>query len=525
MSAKSFKLTGSGSVLKGSEISYSYTEDVTSLEPTDLSGGTSQVQLQAVAVDEVKTATSHPNSKFLINNTMSVIDDNGEIEFNVKKVSKNNELVTVTGETVQARLDVERTAPPVGGTGATLKEALDTYCELVNVFPVYDAELLPYIESKQVSFIGWQGNVWEQLKALCAGVSASDTEDIPIEMYIDIYTLNFRIAKGRTADLTANASDISLEIDSFDANQRIDITVYETEYRENAVITEEEDRTDEILGLENVSINDQMQVDAGEVLIKRFPIKASLESVNQPTAVAQISSLPYTGTTGEYVVVGSDDRPILPAQWIAEGGRLTVSLTENPNEIEITVIAPTVTEIEGVNGENTLAPYKIGIESAGETTYPALWITGTGVFFEKKTKRFGTGADSDYTSEEEQPATVENYFMNTPLDIASRGVAAAQYNCGPTIKLNVNNPVDASFGNTIGSTFFYEHNKFRVTSVQFNQNTAQITAEGCASVADFNSKWTGKTFDELTAFAFDPADSLDDYLSFNEFTTIPLAEA
>lgn len=525
MSAKTFKLTGSGSVLKGSEISYSYTEDVTSLEPTELSGGTSQVQFQAIGVDELKTATAHPSSKFLINNTMSVIDGDDEIEFQVRKVSKKNELVSITGETIQARLDVERTAPPVGGTGATLKEALDTYCNLVDVFPVYDSELLPYLEAKQVSFIGWQGNVWEQLKALCAGVSASDSEDIPFEMFIDKYTLNFRIAKDRTADLVSNASDISLEIDSFDANQKIDITVYETEYKQNGIITEEEDRTDEVLGLENVSVNDQLQVEAGEVLIKRFPIKASLESVNQPLNVSQISSLPYTGASGEYVVVGSDDLPILPAQWAAQGGRLNVSLTENPNEIEVIIIAPTVLEIEGVNGEDTLAPYKIGVESTGDTTFPALWITGTGVFFEKKVKSFYTGADSDYTSELEQPATVENYFMNKPLDIASRGLAAAQFNCGPNIRLTISNPVDPSFGTTIGSTFFYEDNKFRVVSANFNQNTTKIEAVGCASIADFNSKWTGKTFDDLTDFAFDPEDSLDDYLSFNEFTTIPLAEA
>lgn len=525
MSAKTFKLTGSGSVLQGSEISFSFTEDVTSLEPTELSGGTSQVQFQAVAVDEVKTATSHPNSKFLINNTMSIIDDTDEIEFRVKKVSKNNELVTVTGETVQARLDVERTAAPVAGTGATLKEALDYYCSLVDVFPVYDSALLPYLEAKQVSFIGWQGNVWEHLKALCAGVSASDTEDIPIEMYIDVYTLNFRIAKTRTADFVTNASDISLEIDSFDANQQIDITVYETEYKQNAVVTEEEDRTDELLGLENVSINDQLQVDAGEVLIKRFPIKASLESVNQPANVASISSLPYTGTTGEYVVVGSDDLPILPAQWQGQGGRLSVALTENPNEIEITIIAPPVDEIAAANGGTTLAPYKIGIESAGAEVYPALWITGTGVFFEKKLKSFYTGADPVYTAEEAQPATVENIFMNKPFDIATRGVAAAQYNCGPNLKLNVKNPVDASFGTTIGSTFTYDDNKFRITSVRFDQAGAEIEAIGCAEIADFNAKWTGKTFADLTAFAFDPNDSLDDYLSFNEFTTIPLAEA
>jgi hypothetical protein len=525
MGIRTSKLTGSGSILPGTEIGYSYSEDVTSLEPSELSGGAGQVTLQAIAQDETFTGTSHPATKLAINNTMSIIDDDaGEIEFRVQKVSINNELASITGSTINARLNVERTAPPIGNN-KTLKNAIDTYCGLVDITPYYSDDLLPYVSGRQVNFIGWQGNVWEHLKMLCAGVSASASAYVPIEMFIERDALNFRIAKSRFIDVTSNASSITTEIDSFDAAQEVQITSYETFYAQNRVITEKESRVDEILGLEKVSINDQLQVEAGETLIKRFTVNASLESVNPPVNVAEITTgFPYSGTTGEYVVVGRDDLPILPSQWAAEGGSLKVSLTENPNEIEITITAPPVDEIAAAAGGVTLAPYKVGTESAGgSATYPALWITGTGVFYEEKVNTFLTGAPTEYAPEVSAPSVI-NPFITSDSDLYARGVAAAQYNCGPRVSVNIENPADASFGTTIGSMFFYEQNKYRVESVNFSPTGASLSASACASIADFNAKWVGKTFEDFTNFALDPEVSPDNYLSFNEFTIIPLSE-
>lgn len=528
MGIRTSKLTGSGSILAGSEISYSYSEDVTSLEPSNLTGGAGQVTLQAIAEDRILAEGGHPATKLAINNIMSVIDDDaGEVEFQVQKVSINSELASITGSTLQARLNVDRTAAPVGGPQGnedTLKDAIDYYCSLVDVFPDYDDELLPYITSKNVNFIGWQGNVWEHLKMLCAGVSASDSADVPIEMHVAVDSLRFRIAKTTVRDFTSNASSIALEIDSFDAAQQIDVTSYETSYQQNGIVVEQESRVDEILGLENVSINDQMQVGAGETLIKRFIVNASLETVNQPINVAAISSFPYTGSTGEYVIVGSDDLPVLPAQWLGQGGRLSVSLTENPNEIEVTVVAPPVDEIAAAAGGTTLAPYKVGVESAGNVSYPALWITGSGVFYKEKISTFLTGAPTAYAPEINAPSVV-NPFIISKLDLYTRANAAAQWNCGPSVKLSISNPVDCAFGETIGSMFYYQDNKYRVESVSFSASGTNLTATAVAPISEFNSKWTGKTFADFTNFAFDGDAQPDNFLSFNEFSIIPLAEA
>jgi len=527
MSIRTSKLTGSGSILQGSEVSYSYSEDVTSLQPSELSGGAGQVTLQAIAQESIISGDKHPATKLSINNTMSVIDDNaGEVEFQVKKVIINSELVSITGSTIDATLNVDRTALPMGGpvdNPKTLKDAIDYYCALVDITAYYSDDLLDYVEAKPVNFIGWQGNVWEHLKMLCAGVSASDTEYVPMEMHIELNALTFRIAKTQTIDVLSNASSISTEIDAFNAAQQVEITSYTTSYKSNGIITEQESRVDEILGIQNVTINDQLQVEAGETLIKRFTVNSSLTSVNQPLNKSAITSLPYTGATGEYVVVGSDDLPILPAQWLAQGGQLDVSLTENPNEIQIRIVAPAVTQIDAAGGGTTLAPYKIGVESSGAESYPALWITGTGVFYDEKLTIFPTGSPTEYAPNISAPS-VTNLFINNDADLYTRGVAAAQWECGPRVKINVENPVDSSFGTTIGSMFVYEQNRYRIDSVSFSQNGSTISAVASAPISEFNTNWAGKTFQDFTDFAFDPDNSPDSYLSFNEFTIIPLAK-
>lgn len=525
MSIKTYKFDGSGAILEGSEISYSYSEDVSSLSPNEVSGGSGQITISAIKQDDSTDFKKTP--ALLINNSMSLVDsDAGSIEFQVKKVSTNNELVTITGSTIEARMNVTKVAQPIGGSSAygdTLQDAIEYYCSLANITPDFDAELLPYVSTKQINYIGWEGNLWEQLKLLCASASASDTEDIPMEMTVDVDTLKFRIAKTRSANLTDNASQVSVEVDNFDASKLVNITMYNTHYGANELINEDAE-TDAALGfVRNISIRDQLQVDAGQTIIKRFKIKASLEAVNNPYPVATISQIPYTGTTGEYVIVGSDDLPVLPAQWVAEGGSLEVSLTENPNEIEIKITAPQASQLEqaGVPGAYSLAPYKIGIESAGGTDYPAMYITGTGVFFERHTQAFYTGAADEFTASLEASA-IDSPFITSRLELASRGIAAAQAIAGPSVKINITNPVDVVFNTTVGSVIEHNRTKYRIESASFSATDRSVSGTSMSPVPDFNAIWAGKTFADFATVMGTDADT--EFISFNEFTIIPLNE-
>ena len=519
--------TGSGTIVPNSVMTFSYTEDVTSLEPQNLTGGAGQVTFTAEAASQSDVSDNlHPSSKLLINNTMRLENDQfGAVEFIGKTVSVTDKMVSVTGNTLQARLNVEKTAEPHGGSGSTLWTAIIYYCGLVGIVPTISTELEATLDSIDVNFIGWQGNVWEHLKMLCAAVSLSDTDNIGLEMYVSEDELVFRQAKTTVIDIDEYVMEKTISITSVDSSQAQTVSYYETTYGVNQVVAER-DRTGLTAATQNVTIDDQMQVDPGETLVKRFAVNCSLESVNQPLAVSAIIPLPYTGTTGQYVVVGSDDLPVEPAQWIAQGGSLTVSLTENPNEIELVIVAPPATELPTADDPEivTLGPYKIGVESSGEEEYPALYITGTGVFFEKSSKTFGTGASPEFTSDDSS-SEIDNPFFNSKFNLSTRGVAAAQAVCGPNIELTLTVADGVQFGTSVGSLFFDGNNKYRIESIGFSQDSASITASACAAFTDFNNVWSGQDFDAFSAVAGTEAVYGQQAMKFNEFTVIPLMES
>jgi hypothetical protein len=512
MSVKLTNLTGSGNLVRNSIADYSYSEEVTPLEPSSSAGGISQITITGVAGEDTPLA---------INNLMELQDSNyGSVQFSVKNVSVSGESAALTGDTVMSRLNVNRTAEPHGGGGSSLLTAIEYYCSMVGIFPSIDEDFANELDAIDVNFLGWEGNVWDHLKKLCSGVSASATDNVGIEMYIDGNDLVFRKAK----TIPANFKKISSEaftVDSFDAAKEIAVYKYATEYAVNRVVRQQERQADGIFKVnENVSITDSMQVEAGQTLTKRFLVNASLSEIKQPDCVSQIFPLPYSGSTGQYVIVGSDELPVSPAQWISQGGNLTVSLTENPYEIEITVIAPpSVTMPTAADpAEVTPAPYKIGVESSGEAEYPALYIVGTGVFFEKSLRIFKTGTSDTITSQT-SAVTVDNIFINTDADLSSRGVAAAQAACGPSISLSQSVSDSVSFGLTPGSIITAKNNKFRVSSAAYNPVGVGITASPCATLGDFNAVWTGKGFDDFDDIMVAKG------IKFNEFTIIPLIGA
>lgn len=519
---------GSGSVKDNAVAGYSYTEDVTSLEPSNLTGGTGQVNVSAVAVEDNTVGSTHPNSNLLINNSMTLADSqHGSVTFQVKKLSTSSGIVSLTGDTIMARLNVVKTAQPYGGlSGATLLGAIEYYCSLVGIVPIVGSTFSAKLEAVPVNFIGWTGNVWEYLKMLCAGISASTTENIGIEAYVSGEDLYFREAKTELVDYSQAVSDESISVDSFQASQEIEIANYNTKYLVNAVVQEQKRNASLYEANKNVSIGDSMQVDAGATLTKRFTINASLESVKQPTCVDAIFPLPYSGSTGQYVVVGNDDLPIDPDEWIGQGGSLTVSLTENHDEIEISIVAPPAvfmpTAADPLNVTN--APYKIGVESSGGEDYPALYVVGTGVFFEKTTETYLTGASSDYTAKT-SAMSVDNPFIINNFNQSTRGVAAAQVACGPNVSLSQSVNGSVAYGETPGKMQLLKSNKFRTVSASYGPSSSSIISSASVSFDDFNDLWSGKSFTNFTSVVFDSTISATNALKFNEFTVVPLLEA
>jgi hypothetical protein len=504
--------TGSGSFPENSVINFSYSEDASPVDPFNLDGGAGQVTA-VVEADEASRGT-----RLVINNEVLLSDsDYGDLSFRVSNVALNeNGTASLSGETVQKRLTAERSAEPVGGTGETLLTAVQYYCGLVGIEPVIPTALQTKMDAIPVNFIGWNGEVWDYLKQLCAAVPLDSTDNTLLEMYFKDGELHFREGLKQTVDFTESLSSNQISASVYDSAQSVEIANYNTGYGVNRIVKEVK-ATERVFALnENVSITDSMQVEAGETLVKRFQINASLETVNQPVNVAAITSLPYTGSTGEYVIVGSDDLPIEPEQWQAEGGSVTVALTENPTEIEITITAPAAPELKHADDANFgLAPYKIGVEVAGDAEYPALYVTGTGVFYDRKTTVFPTGASNEYVADLTATA-IDNIFITNKKDQLTRGVAAAQEICGPRLMLSQATVAGAAFGDTVGARISDWDSKFRITSVGFNESSVSIDAKSYVTFADFNATWTGSTFANFS--------SINSGLSFNEFSLIPLSK-
>lgn len=532
MGVKIVNISGNGSYLDDSIIDYSYQEDAQSLNPANSDGGTSQVSFSVVAVGENKDGTKRPNTKLLLNNKMSLVDDAlGSVEFQVKNISISDGVVAnITGETVQSKFNVVKTAKPFPHQGSdyTLRAAIVYYCSLCGVAPIFDGTFGDELDLVEPTFMGWKDNVWTKLKQLCSGVSASRTDSVGIEMYISGGNLHFRKSMTAAVDLSETTKSQSINIETTESSKSIDVVNYNTYYAEDAVIFEDKTGgTTDFSSSYRASFSDSMQVEAGATLKKRFTINGTLEKVNQPECVSQITPLPYDGIVGKYVVVGNDNLPLQPAQWLAEGGSLTVALTDVPNEIEVTIVAPNVPQIPKASDPSKagLAPYKIGIETSGDQDYPAIYITGTGVFHNRQTISFLTGSSDIITTVDESPTSVDNPFIWSEHDASVRGLYAAQEACGPVISVTQDVDTSVGFGQLVGSTQDLESMRFRVSSVSYSQDMVSVTSKAYTPFSLFNNGWTGKTIAEFNDVMLNATTYPNDAMSFNELSVIPLIES
>lgn len=489
--------TGSGDFRDASLISFSYSEDATPVSPAKLNGGTGQVTAQLVQ-DEATRGT-----RVAINNKAELFDeDYGTVGMTIKKLSLNNGLVTINANTIESQLDVDRTALPQGSDagGYTLSEAIIYYCSLVDVVPNFEASLLAKIETIDIDFVGWQGNVWEHLKMLCAAYPI-DTNGGFMEMYILDDELWFREGGVTQLDTRSTFSDESITVDAYDAAQYVEVVKYNTDYRANSLIRQQNISTLDFANLELVSITDSFQVNANEKITRRILVNASLESVENPIPVQTIS-LPIT--YGQYVIVGKDDVPLTPAQWLGQGGVVEVALTENPNEIEISIVGANYPELE---------PFKIGVESSGGEDYPAFYLRGTGVFFDKSNQRVYTGAPD---SEVQESTLIDNPFITSDEIFWHAAGRIAKELCGPTFTVNQTIPSGLDFGTTVGSIITAFDSKFRIDKASYNQSGVSVEGQSYVKFSDFNSTWSGDTFEDFnTAMAG---------IRFNEFSVIALTK-
>ena len=399
--------SASGIAIDNSISDYSYSEEANSIEPSSLTGGSGAATVTLDAEDfSISTGSTY------IGSNMTLTDGPGNsVQFKTTSINKNTSgMVTITGDTLTAKMNVEVTANPQPNT--SLKTAINYYCGLAGITPQYDSSITSDL-GRTINFIGWKGNLWEHLKMLCAGVMS--TSGANIEMYVLNGVLRFRKAldTANLIDLTNEIASQDISFDSTNLAQSIQINNYTTSYGSNKIMYElNQSSSKPNTGpfATQPATTSVISVNAGETVVKRIKVNASLTGIDQPGAVASMSH-PYTGSQSVYTVVGTDNLVIDPAQWNAgyTGDRVTVAIVgDAKDEVEITVVAPPAPTGtgEGADGGqggtgNTgivqLAKPVLSFSGTGPTNYRISWTSITGAENYILTVVPSTGVTRTYT--------------------------------------------------------------------------------------------------------------------------------
>jgi hypothetical protein len=493
--------------------SFSVAEDATPVDPSNLAAGVGQFTIDFP--EPADASTYHDKIVVLGDGSQGLTTGT------VSGLSSTNGDLTVTADSRMALLAVARNANPFNGT---LGNAFRYYLGLVGITTgiVIDSA----IDGRAVSFPGWSGVVWDNIKQMCVAMQ--------VETSLVSNNIVLRALRQRTAQQYRNSS-IVWATDSSGLAQSVEVYYYQNTFQAAGLAYPAGGYTTDV---------QVITVGAGETTTVDAPINGSVSSINQPTCVSSVGPVDYSGSV--YTVIGQDGTPISPTVWNAAGGKIAATI--NADTASLTIV------VTGANLTN--APFQIAFTSTNTTigTYPSLRITGTGVFTNRQKLTMVTGVDPTKVSNV-VGATIDNPYINT-VDDAARvglwalkaygtpkytltiitkginrlgdtgsytyptvadfnllmaGMTVAQFNtmfAGYTVgqfnsymaALSQNNFTNQAFGNVAGARFRYRDSMFRISSVQsITPDLVSFTATEDTTIADFNTVWAGATIAQFNA--------------------------
>lgn len=503
-------VAGDGSNLK----SYSVQEDSTPIDPGSSFGGVGQINI---------TANSGPDSPLMLGEVVLSDGSRGKTTGTVRSLQDNNGDLAITADSILGLFNSDHIVKPFVGT---LAAAVQYYCDIVGI--PNDVTVEKTIANRQVVYPGWDGNMWVYVKQLLS------TEQV--EMALVYNRVIVRPLRTITAN-TERTTTFGWQANNQTAAKKIEIYYYNHAYRVQGEIYP--------VPTEEATI---YQVDAGETVKFTQQLTASLISVNQPSVVDFVYNQPYDGTQGVYAVAGNDGLPITAAQWTAQGGSVSVAITDDPSIIEITLKGASMTQY---------APYRLAMSAGSSNFYNSLHVTGEGVFWDKQLLTLRTGATNAVTGED-VGATVDNPFVRTLSQAYSLGVKTAATYAGLNYTVsgtaydinrddssrdliqatiadfNAAEPAGTKisafntewagqkisdfnafwqatvdnlwenqlFGNAAGARVLVSDANFRIDSATTTESSVQFTASLDTLIRDFNERWTGKKISDFnTQFA------------------------
>lgn len=418
--------------------SYSVTEDATSLDPGVYDGGVGQLTFTLPSADRSM-------------DTVVTLSDTqrGRFQGVVRNLDETPLDVSVTVDGIFTLFNSWHTVVPYNGTLAGYITLLADTVGITNTLSVETS-----IASSAVIVPGYVGNVWDNLKQF---LGANQWEIA--QVFDQVVVRPIRLVTAITDRVTA----ITRTINSQTSAQKVDI-----EWSESSWGTQVE--------VFPIADDAPIVVNAGETVVQTYTLNASLLSVNQPVLSASVLDQSYAGTNGVYAVAGNDGLPIATSQWTAQGGSLSVRVTEDPSVIEVTVVGASMPDY---------APFRIAMIAGTSNYYNALHITGTGLVWTKHTLNLVTGSTTNTTGEVTGTVVI-NQFIQSYEQAFDAGLHTAAAWANPQITL-------AGSATSLNRTF--DNAAFLRASFElFN------TESGLTTIDSFNTAYAGLTFGDFNAY-------------------------
>lgn len=368
------------------------------------------------------------------------------------------------------------TTSPGYGYDATQGNYFRYLCELVGLVNVVVEDAFDH---KPVAYPGWDGNVWKYMKDFAVATQSE------IALVNGVVTM--RAPRTREIPVESVEGPV-LKVSAAGTAQYVEVYNYNSRWGTNESLWR---------STTNYSI-DANGYQSFEVTVPHFPT-----SVNNPIVVPEFA-LNYDAGVGQYRVIDSQGLIVDAKWWNDKGGRVFVStVPEEPNRLKIELFGPQAT------GATYIGPFKFTSDDVNGI--PALEVTGSGVFIDKKIMRIKTGVSEAQTSVISASA-IDNVFLSNGDIAYGRGIDAACRAAGPNVTLTGTlSHLDDGFGFMAGSRIKYADNIFRITSVRASRKGISFTAENDMLFEDST---------DLYAFTFADVDEMYSGLTFAQVDTI-----
>ena len=446
------------------------TEDATAVNLADTFGGVGSIDVTTDTLD---------NTMLLQGAQITLTySDGGVREGIIESISDNDGQSQITGTTNERKLNRTISTTPVT---TTLGDALKQYfqkCGLSSAQYSIDSG----IASRTLTLPGWNANCWEMLKQLAS------VEQFDIGEIAGVVTVSPR---GQHSIDISNTSTAPLSLSENISGRQV-----ETYYYTHTKITNQRiyppDTYDDTYGStlqggwsKDLSI---LTVTPGTPTVVEAPVMASLSSVQQPICVKLIGRN-YTGPSAYTVMMNNGVETIDPGVWTRLGGKITVEILPDTQNIRITVDA----------GENLMAgaPYRICVSDG--TDFSTLRINGSGIRTQKTRLRMPTSTPS-WLTDTDIAVSTDCIFVRTQdqarriltdqAAAVSRSVSALSATLGE---------IPLSFGTRAGALIRRPEAVYRVRSCSTSAGGSQLQADRYTTIADFNAAWTGKTIADFNA--------------------------